>query len=102
MIQHALLETEAEKMRNQVLAALQHVHKLVEEVRETSHKLEVVIQQIEGYSQLVSDGQGGTVQQMVVRNKRNIVCEREMHNYNNSHNFINIHLDMWYCRRCTD
>ncbi|GAB6022411.1 E3 ubiquitin-protein ligase trim23 [Chamberlinius hualienensis] len=52
---HALLETEAEKTRNQVLNAVQRIQKFLDEVGETSRKLEYVIQHIEGFTQAIQN-----------------------------------------------
>lgn len=62
---HALLETEAERTRTQVLSALQHINKFIDEVNETTRKLEYAVQQIEGYMQMASDGQGGMLPQQL-------------------------------------
>lgn len=52
---HALVETEAENIRVTVINAVQHMRKFMEEMSETAHKLEQVIQRLEG-----TGGEGGT------------------------------------------
>ncbi|PSN54724.1 E3 ubiquitin-protein ligase TRIM23 [Blattella germanica] len=52
---HALVETEAENIRATVINAVQHMRKFMEEMSETVHKLEQVVQRLEG-----TGGEGGT------------------------------------------
>ncbi|XP_049782015.1 E3 ubiquitin-protein ligase TRIM23-like [Schistocerca cancellata] len=48
---HALVETEAEKVRSSVITTVQHMRKFMEDVSETVRKLEHVIQRLDGGSQ---------------------------------------------------
>ncbi|KDR21099.1 E3 ubiquitin-protein ligase TRIM23-like [Zootermopsis nevadensis] len=45
---HALVETEAENIRATVINAVQHMRKFMEDMSETVHKLEQVVQMLEG------------------------------------------------------
>uniref|UniRef100_T1J0K2 RING-type E3 ubiquitin transferase n=1 Tax=Strigamia maritima TaxID=126957 RepID=T1J0K2_STRMM len=53
---HGLLETEAEKVRSSVGNAVQHMKKFSDEVNESIRKLNFLIQQIEGFNQVINDG----------------------------------------------
>ncbi|XP_014784130.1 E3 ubiquitin-protein ligase TRIM23 [Octopus bimaculoides] len=60
---HALLEMEAESVRNSIISAVQHIKSFGEEVSESAHKMASVIQQIEGGVTVVqSDGFTSTQQ----------------------------------------
>lgn len=46
----ALVEMEAENVRKTIIAALQRMTQFMESMRDTSHKIEVVIQELEGWA----------------------------------------------------
>ncbi|MCL4130355.1 UNVERIFIED_CONTAM: hypothetical protein GTU68_037851, partial [Idotea baltica] len=46
--EHALLDQEAEKIRNKFSSAMQHVKRVAQELTEAAHKLETVARQLEG------------------------------------------------------
>jgi hypothetical protein len=65
LLQHALLETEAENVRSSILSAVQHVRSFGEEVNESARRLYAVIRQIEGSVQVVSASDGSATAEMV-------------------------------------
>ena len=58
VLQHTLLETEAENVRTCIINAVQHYRKYSEEVSERARRLVGVIQQVEGNVQYTLDGEG--------------------------------------------
>lgn len=65
VLQHTLLETEAENVRRSITSAVLHIRSFGEEVAESARKLGQTIQQIEGGAQVVQSDEGSNAVQGV-------------------------------------
>lgn len=65
VLQHTLLETEAENVRRSITSAVLHIRSFGEEVAESARKLGQTIQQIEGGGQIVQSDEGSNAVQGV-------------------------------------
>ena len=65
ILQHTLLETEAENVRSSIANATQHFRSFSEEVADSARKTGAAIQQIEGGMQVLQSSDGSTSSQRV-------------------------------------